>query len=45
MAVADFMTTICELLGVDPEKEVVLPDGRPVKFVDKDPQPIRELLS
>jgi hypothetical protein len=45
VAVADFMTTICELLGVDPEKETVLPDGRPVKFVDKDPQPIRELLS
>lgn len=43
VSVQDFMATICGILGVDIEKEIVLADGRPVKFVDKDPQPIREL--
>ena len=37
------MATICRITGVDIEKEVVLPDGRPVKFVDKDPKPVAEL--
>jgi hypothetical protein len=43
VSVQDFMATICQITGVDIEKEVVLPDGRPVKFVDKDPKPIVEL--
>jgi hypothetical protein len=43
VSVQDFMATICGIMGVDIEKEVVLDDGRPVKFVDKDPKPIGEL--
>jgi len=43
VSVQDFMATICGIMGVDCEKEVVLADGRPVKFVDKDPKPITEL--
>lgn len=44
VSVQDFMATICEFLGVSTEKETTLPDGRPVKFVDKDPKPITNLL-
>jgi len=44
VSVQDFMATICEFLGVSTEKEVTLADGRPVKFVDKDPKPITDLL-
>lgn len=43
VSVADFMATICQALGIDYEKETTLTDGRPVKFVDKDPKPISEL--
>lgn len=44
VSVADFMATICQIVGIDPEKETTLADGRPVKLVDKDPQPITDLL-
>ena len=43
VSVADFMATVCGFLGVDYEKEITIADGRPVKFVDKDPKPIAEL--
>lgn len=43
VSVADFMFTICQILGIDPQKETTLADGRPVKFVDKDPKPLVEL--
>ena len=43
VSVQDFMATICQIMGIDFEKEVTLADGRPVKFVDKDPKPIAEL--
>ncbi len=38
VSVQDFMSTLCTLLGIDYEKEYVLPDNRPVKFVDKEPK-------
>lgn len=44
VSVPDFMATICEILGVSIAKETTLADGRPVKFIDKDPQPITNLL-
>lgn len=43
VSVPDFMVTICQIMGIDFEKEVFLPEGRPVKFVDKDSKPIAEL--
>ena len=44
VSVPDFMATICEFLGINTEKETLLEGGRPVKFIDKDPKPITDLL-
>lgn len=43
VSVPDFMATICQILDIDPQKETVLPDGRPVKLIDKDYKPIVEV--
>ena len=43
VSVPDFLATVCGIMGVDIEKETVLADGRPVKFIDKDPKPLAEL--
>ncbi len=32
---ADFLGTVCELVGVDHTKELVTPAGRPIRIVDK----------
>lgn len=44
ISVADFMATICQILGIGYTKEVTAPNGRPIRIVDKNEQPIRELL-
>jgi hypothetical protein len=41
----DFLATICRLLGIDPNKTVDTPGGRPVQVVEKGAKPIAELLS
>ncbi|MDX1945619.1 MAG: DUF1501 domain-containing protein [Pirellulaceae bacterium] len=43
VSVPDFLATICQILGIDPATETVLPDGRPVKLVDQNPRPLAEL--
>jgi hypothetical protein len=45
VSVADFMATICEILGVDARKEYDAPGGRPVPLVAKEGRAIRELFS
>jgi uncharacterized protein (DUF1501 family) len=45
VAVADFLATICMALGVDPLKFNDSNVGRPIRIVDKDAQPITEVLS
>jgi uncharacterized protein (DUF1501 family) len=41
---ADFMATICEILGIDWRKTNEGPGGRTVPLVDKGAKPIKELL-
>ncbi|MCI0379859.1 MAG: DUF1501 domain-containing protein [Gemmataceae bacterium] len=41
---ADFMATVCEILGIDSRKVNTGPGGRTVRLVHRDAQPIRELL-
>jgi uncharacterized protein (DUF1501 family) len=42
---ADFMATVCRLLGIDYEKINEGPGGRTVRLTDKSANPITELLS
>ena len=44
VGVADLFCTFCHSLGIDPRKENVSPNGRPVKLVDGG-APVRELLA
>jgi uncharacterized protein (DUF1501 family) len=44
ISVADFMASVCQILGIDPSKENNVRD-RPVRIVDKGAQPIRELFA
>jgi Protein of unknown function (DUF1501) len=44
ISAADLMATICRILGIDYRQEVVAPNGRPIRLVDKDEAVIRELL-
>ena len=41
----DFMATVCDLLGIDRHKVNITPTNRPIRIVDKEAKPIRELLS
>jgi hypothetical protein len=41
---ADFMATICQVLGIDWKKNNTGPGGRTVRLVAKDAEPIKELL-
>ncbi|MBI1902159.1 MAG: DUF1501 domain-containing protein [Planctomycetia bacterium] len=41
---ADFMATVCEILGIDCRKVNEGPGGRTVRLTDKAAEPIRELL-
>jgi hypothetical protein len=43
VTVSELLATISAAVGVDPHKENVSDEGRPIKIVDG--QPIRELLS
>ena len=44
ISVADFMATVCRILGIDYKKEITTPNGRPIRIVDKNEQAIDELL-
>jgi hypothetical protein len=41
----DFFATICEMLGIDYEKERDTPGGRPLPRVEKTGKPVRELYT
>ncbi len=43
--VVDFMATVCRILGIDPNKQVVAPSGRPHRIVDKGANPVTELFA
>jgi hypothetical protein len=40
----DFMATVCSILGINYQKQVTTPIGRPIRIVDKGANPIKELL-
>jgi hypothetical protein len=42
---ADWYATICTALGIDPAKENISPEGRPISLVDREGTPIRELIA
>lgn len=42
--VADIHATVCHALGIDPTREVISPQGRPMRLVRKEAQPIKELF-
>ena len=40
----DFMATVCQILGINYNKQNTAPTGRPIRIVDKGANPIKELL-
>jgi uncharacterized protein (DUF1501 family) len=44
IAALDFMATVCQVLGINPNKQNQTPIGRPIRIVDKGNNPIKELL-
>jgi len=42
--VADLYATICTALGIDPKKENISPEGRPIPLVDRAGKAIKELV-
>jgi hypothetical protein len=45
VSVPDLLATVCLALGIDPMKQNPSPGGRPIRIVDKDAHPIREVLA
>ncbi len=45
VSVPDLLATICVALGIDPRKQNMSEVGRPIRIVDKDAQPIKEVLT
>lgn len=45
ISVADFMATVCEIMGIDFRKEYDTPGGRPVPLVAKEGRPIPEVFA
>jgi hypothetical protein len=45
VAVPDLLATVCQALGVDPLKQNMSNVGRPIRIVDKNADPITELVS
>jgi uncharacterized protein (DUF1501 family) len=43
--VVDFMATVCQILGIDANKQVVASTGRPHRIVDKGANPVKELFA
>jgi hypothetical protein len=44
VSVADLYATICTALGIDPKKENISPEGRPISLADRGGKPISELV-
>jgi uncharacterized protein (DUF1501 family) len=45
ISVRDFMATICKVLGINHDKSITTPGGRPVRIVDKGEKVIEELFA
>jgi hypothetical protein len=45
VSVPDFLATVCLALGIDPKKRNISNIGRPIRIVDKEAKPIREILA
>ena len=43
--ISDLHATLCHALGIDLNKELITPQGRPMRLVRKEATPIRELFS
>jgi hypothetical protein len=41
----DFMATVCQVLGINYNKQNNSPNGRPIRIVDKGAKPVQELFS
>jgi hypothetical protein len=44
IGVKDFMATVCRLLGINPNRQIDTPIGRPIRIVDTGAKPIEEVL-
>ena len=44
VAVPDLLATVCTALGLDPSKQNLSNVGRPIRLVEPDAKPIREVL-
>lgn len=44
ISVMDFMASCCRTLGIDYRKEIIAPNGRPIRIVDKKENVISELF-
>jgi hypothetical protein len=44
VSAADLIATVCRALGLDPTKENIAPNGRPIRLADKAARPIEELV-
>ena len=40
----DFMATVCTMLGIDHNRQIDTPSGRPIRIVDKGSNPITQLI-
>jgi hypothetical protein len=45
IAVLDFMSTVCKVLGINYTKQNMTPIGRPIRIVDKGEKPVTELYA
>jgi uncharacterized protein (DUF1501 family) len=45
ISVLDFMATVCRVLGIDYEKKIDTPAGRPIRIVDRGARVIEELFA
>jgi hypothetical protein len=44
VSAADLIATVCLALGLDPARENITPDGRPIRLADRAARPVRELV-
>ena len=45
VTVAELYATFCSALGIDPKKENISPEGRPIGLVDRGAEPVKELIA
>ena len=45
VGVPDLLATVCQALGIDPEKSNLSNVGRPIRIVDKAGIPIKEVIA